>query len=168
MPDNAPDLLFYADAAGGLISETGWVTPEAVFAPHAETPHALWLDSSHDAHAASRASYIATRPYQIISGGPEHARQHFDAADAAFHAQVASAAGNDVLSGFVSHLWRMRESEMWALWYNQTRKVANRHRSIEDHRVILRAIERRLPDAARTAMQAHLDVLADRFYELKL
>ena len=92
----------------------------------------------------------------------------FDAADAAFHAQVASAAGNDVLSGFVSHLWRMRESEMWALWYNQTRKVANRHRSIEDHRVILRAIERRLPDAARTAMQAHLDVLADRFYELKL
>ena len=51
---------------------------------------------------------------------------------------------------------------------HQTRKVANRHRSIEDHRVILRAIERRLPDAARTAMQAHLDVLADRFYELKL
>ena len=83
MPDNAPDLLFYADAAGGLIAETRWVTPEAVFAPHAETPHALWLDSSHDAHAASRASYIATRPYQIISGAPEHARQHFDAADAA-------------------------------------------------------------------------------------
>lgn len=92
----------------------------------------------------------------------------FDAADAAFHAQIASAAGNDVLSGIVSHLWRMRESDMWALWYNQTRKVENRHRSVEDHRVILRAIERRLPDAARTAMQAHLDVLADRFYELKL
>ena len=54
MPDNAPDLLFYADAAGGLIAEIGWVPPEAVFAPHAETPHALWLDSSHDAHAVAR------------------------------------------------------------------------------------------------------------------
>ena len=83
MPDNAPDLLFYADAAGGLIAEIGWVPPEAVFAPHAETPHALWLDSSHDAHAAARASYIATRPYQIVSGPPQHARRHFEAADAA-------------------------------------------------------------------------------------
>ncbi|MGB1118312.1 MAG: anthranilate synthase component I family protein [Parvibaculales bacterium] len=89
MPDNAPDLLFYADAAGGLIAETRWVSPEAVFAPHADTPHALWLDSSHDAHAAARASYIATCPHQIISGAPEHARRHFEAADTA----LASGAG---------------------------------------------------------------------------
>lgn len=92
----------------------------------------------------------------------------FDRADAAFHAQIASAAGNAVLSSIVSHLWRMRESDMWAFWYNQTRNVKNRERSVEDHRVILRAMERRLPDAARTAMQSHLDVLADRFYDLKL
>ena len=81
MHDNTLDPLYYADAAGGLITETEWVTPEAVFAPHAKTPHALWLDSSHDAHAASCASYIATQPYQIISGAPEHARRLFDVAD---------------------------------------------------------------------------------------
>lgn len=92
----------------------------------------------------------------------------FDAADARFHALIADAAGNDVLSGFIAQLWRMRESAMWAFWYDQTRHPDNRHRSVEDHRMILRAIERRLPDAARTAMQAHLDVLANRFYDLKL
>ena len=92
----------------------------------------------------------------------------FDAADARFHALIADAAGNDVLSGFIAQLWRMRESAMWAFWYDQTRHPDNRHRSVEDHRMILRAVERRLPDAARTAMQAHLDVLANRFYDLKL
>ncbi len=92
----------------------------------------------------------------------------FDAADARFHDLIAQAAGNDVLAGFVGHLWRMRESEMWAFWYDQTRHPNNRRRSAEDHRVILRAIERGHPDAARTAMQSHLDVLADRFYALKL
>lgn len=92
----------------------------------------------------------------------------FDAADAVFHQLVAEAAGNDVLSGFVSQLWRMRESDMWAFWYDQTRHPTNRRQSVEDHKVILRAFERRSADAARTAMQSHLDVLANRFYELKL
>lgn len=92
----------------------------------------------------------------------------FDAADQVFHELVAEAAGNDVLTGFVSQLWRMRDSEMWAFWYDQTRHPDNRRQSVADHRAILRAFERRAPEAARTAMQAHLDVLADRFYELKL
>jgi DNA-binding FadR family transcriptional regulator len=92
----------------------------------------------------------------------------FDAADARFHDLIAQAAGNDVLTGIVAHLWRMRDSAMWAFWYNQTRHPDHRRRSAEDHRTILRAIERRTPDVARTAMQSHLDVLADRFYALKL
>lgn len=92
----------------------------------------------------------------------------FDAADAVFHELVAEAAGNDVLSAFVTQLWRMRESKMWAFWYDQTRHPDNRRKSVEDHRMILRALDRRSPDAARTAMQSHLDVLANRFYDLKL
>jgi len=92
----------------------------------------------------------------------------FDAADARFHELIAEAACNDVLSGFVDHLWRMRNSPMWAFWYDQTRHPDNRRQSVEDHRRILRAVERRSPDSARTAMQVHLDTLADRFYELKL
>lgn len=92
----------------------------------------------------------------------------YDAADVTFHELIAEAAGNDVLSGIASQLWRMRESSMWAFWYNQTRHPENRRKTVEDHNVILRAIERGAPDAARTAMQSHLDVLANRFYELKM
>ena len=94
--------------------------------------------------------------------------KEFDAADARFHDLVAHAAGNDALTGFVAHLWSMREGEMWAKWYDQTRNADNRRRSVEDHRMVLRAIVRRSPGTARTAMQSHLDVLAERFYDLKL
>jgi len=92
----------------------------------------------------------------------------FDAADAQFHAEIARISRNDVIVGLVTHLWKMRESNMWSRWYDQTRNPKNRRRSVDDHQTIVKAIERHLPDAARTAMQTHLDVLADRFYELKL
>lgn len=97
-----------------------------------------------------------------------HDIERFDVADAAFHAAISKAAGNDVLAGFVAHLWRMREGNMWTRWYDQTRHVSNREKSVEYHQIILRAIERGAPDAARTAMQTHLDGLAERFYRLKL
>jgi len=92
----------------------------------------------------------------------------FDAVDAAFHAVVARAAGNTILENYVAHLWSMRGGPMWGRWYGQTRSTANRRRSIEDHRAILRAIARRRPEAAKTAMEAHLDVLAERFHALNL
>lgn len=92
----------------------------------------------------------------------------FDAADTRFHEIIAEAAGNDLFATFVSTLWRMRESSMWERWYDQTRSTQNRVRSIQDHEAILRAIRRGRPDAARTAMQFHLDVLTDRFYQLEI
>jgi DNA-binding FadR family transcriptional regulator len=92
----------------------------------------------------------------------------FDEADARFHEIIANMAGNDLLMTFVSSLWRMRESAMWSRWYAQTRNRPNRMRAIQDHEDILRAIRRGLPDVARTAMQSHLDILVDRFFQLKL
>ena len=92
----------------------------------------------------------------------------FDAADAEFHLQIAAASGNAVIESYVGHLWKMRQSAMWEIWYDKTRQRKNRVRSVEDHSVILRALQRRLPDAAQTAMRAHLDVLAERFFQLNL
>ncbi|MEX0348066.1 MAG: FadR/GntR family transcriptional regulator [Paracoccaceae bacterium] len=97
-----------------------------------------------------------------------HDIARFDVADAAFHTAISKAAANDVLAGFVAHLWRMREGNMWTRWYDQTRHASNREKSVEHHKIILRAIERRAPEVARTAMQTHLDGLAERFYQLKL
>lgn len=92
----------------------------------------------------------------------------FDRADQSFHALVARASGNSLIESYVAHLWNFRHSSLWKTWYGKTRKRENRQRSIEDCRVILRAIRRREPAQAETAMQAHIDVLALRFFELNL
>jgi len=92
----------------------------------------------------------------------------FDRADAEFHHLIARASGNRLLEHYVGHLWQQRNSTLWHRWYDQTRSVANRRRSIADHRVIHRALERRLPDTAATAMQAHIDVMEERFFDLQL
>lgn len=92
----------------------------------------------------------------------------FDAADAEYHALIAAASGNAVFETYLGHLWRMRNSALWQRWYGQTRSTHNRQRSIDDHYVILRALQRRFPERAMTAMQLHIDVLFDRFLELNL
>ena len=92
----------------------------------------------------------------------------FDRADAEYHALIARASGNGVIESYVAHLWRLRDSSLWERWYAQTRNAANRRRSVEDHRTILRALQRRRPEAAMSAMQQHVDVLTDRFLDLKL
>lgn len=92
----------------------------------------------------------------------------FDVADADFHALIARASGNSVFESYVAHLWKMRQGAMWSTWYDKTRKPANRFRSVADHRAIHAALKRRLPDVAHTAMQAHIDVLTGRFFELNL
>jgi DNA-binding FadR family transcriptional regulator len=92
----------------------------------------------------------------------------FDRADRVFHALIAEGSGNALIERAVRDLWGMRHGPMWRLWYGQTRSRRNRERSVADHERIARAIDRRLPDAAETAMHAHIDVLADRFFELDL
>ena len=62
----------------------------------------------------------------------------------------------------------MRSGALWSRWYDQTRRRSNRLQSIAEHERILTALRRRLPEVAGTAMRAHIDVLADRFFELNL
>lgn len=92
----------------------------------------------------------------------------FDHADAEYHALIAAASGNGVIETYVAHLWRMRDSSLWERWYARTRSVANRRRSIEDHRRIHRAIRRGRAEAAMSAMQHHVDILTDRFLDLRI
>lgn len=97
-----------------------------------------------------------------------HDVPRFDQADAEFHRLIAQAAGNSLIENYIEHLWRLRASPLWDRWYTKTRSPANRRRSVEDHRGIHNALARRLPEVARTAMCAHIDVLAERFFALNL
>ncbi|KFB11455.1 FadR/GntR family transcriptional regulator [Nitratireductor basaltis] len=92
----------------------------------------------------------------------------FDQADAEFHMLIAAAAGNSVVENYVAHLWQLRGSSLWNRWYDATRHPANRRQSVEDHKAIFKAIKRGLPEVAKTAMCAHIDVLAERFFDLSL
>jgi len=92
----------------------------------------------------------------------------FDRADTAFHMLIAQASGSAIYETYVDQLWRMRQSPMWDRWYARTRSPANRRQSIAEHRVVHRALCRRLPTAARTAMESHVDTLTERFLALKM
>lgn len=90
----------------------------------------------------------------------------FDRADAEFHFLIAKASGNSLLEHYIVHLWQLRDGKLWQSWYSQTRSLENRKRSLADHQTILRAIQRRRPRAAATAMQSHIDVMEERFFDL--
>ncbi|MHA7868074.1 MAG: tripartite tricarboxylate transporter permease [Salipiger thiooxidans] len=90
----------------------------------------------------------------------------YDIADARFHAIIGEASGNQLLQALMRQLWDYRYGEMWSLWYNQTRSITNRRNTVLDHRRILAALQRGMPDIARTAMQAHMDQVNERFFAL--
>ncbi|MBR9839276.1 MAG: FadR family transcriptional regulator [Rhodobacteraceae bacterium] len=90
----------------------------------------------------------------------------YDIADARFHAIIGEASGNQLLQALMRQLWDYRYGEMSSLWYNQTRSITNRRNTVLDHRRILAALQRGMPDIARTAMQAHMDQVNERFFAL--
>lgn len=92
----------------------------------------------------------------------------YDRADREFHSIIAEGAGNALVERAIRELWDMRRGRMWRRWYDQTRSRENRVRTLVEHERIARALQRGLPEAAATAMQGHIDVLAERFFELDL
>jgi DNA-binding FadR family transcriptional regulator len=159
LPENLRDQS-YGELA--QVDEIGpWDVLEARRCIEAQTAFSAALQGTKDVLAQMESSI--DRMKNAISDIPR-----FDAADAEFHALVARASGNSLFENYVAHLWKMRQSALWNTWYDKTRAPENRIRSVEDHIAIYQAIKRGLPDVAKTAMEAHLDVLAKRFFELNL
>lgn len=123
------------------------------------------LAAAAAAHAsdAALADIVATvaAMRKAIDDVPE-----FDRLDRRFHLQIAEASGNSLGPGLVDWMWGFRGGAMWRKRYGQTRARGNREISVEDHARIVRALTRRMPDRADTAMRAHVDVLIGRFLDL--
>ncbi len=111
--------------------------------------------------ALAEITATATAMRAAIDDLPE-----FDRLDRVFHLQIARASGNSLGPGLVDWLWAFRGGAMWRKRYGQTRHRDNRLITVEDHARIARAMLRRLPDKADTAMKAHVDVLIERFLDL--
>jgi DNA-binding FadR family transcriptional regulator len=86
-----------------------------------------------------------------------------DAADRAFHEQIAAASGNSVLAMMVRELWNARALPLWRRWMERTRTASMHLERVHEHGQILERLEARDGDGAREAMQAHVDAVARRF-----
>ena len=82
-------------------------------------------------------------------------------ADRAFHLLIARATGNSAIVGVIESLWDARySSPLCAEMLSRARSVGVQPR-VDEHQVILEALRRRDPAAARTAMRDHLARVID-------
>jgi len=83
--------------------------------------------------------------------------------DRAFHTAVAQAAGNVVLSETVQTFWDARRGPLFEKLGDHFETVPSWRKAIAEHELVYDAILARDADAARAAMQQHLDRAHARF-----
>lgn len=81
--------------------------------------------------------------------------------DSAFHRLIARTAGNRPLFAAFSMLDEIRANDAWQHLRARARSTASLRANHAAHETIIEAIAARDPEAARSAMQGHLTVLAD-------
>ncbi|ADZ71619.1 FCD domain-containing protein [Polymorphum gilvum] len=87
--------------------------------------------------------------------------------DELFHHLIAEATQNSVLVDMTDELWRKREeSPMWARLHSRIFDAGYRGKWLDDHKVILNALQCRDPRAARQAMWQHLENVRQTLLEL--
>ncbi|MGY6694882.1 MAG: FCD domain-containing protein [Roseinatronobacter sp.] len=78
--------------------------------------------------------------------------------DEQFHRLIAEATQNSILVDTVRELWEKRaRSRMWAQLHDRIFETDYRMRWLDDHNLVLAALQRRDPEAARSAMWQHLE-----------
>ncbi|MDO5090962.1 MAG: FCD domain-containing protein [Cardiobacteriaceae bacterium] len=87
--------------------------------------------------------------------------------DEQFHLRIAEATQNSVLAESVRQLWLQRKrSPMWEQLHRHIVDKTYWQRWLEDHRVILNALKRKDPVAAKHAMWQHLENVRDTVFKL--
>ncbi|MCR9106366.1 MAG: FadR family transcriptional regulator [Gammaproteobacteria bacterium] len=87
-------------------------------------------------------------------------------ADEHFHWLIAQAAGNSALAATVHWLWQLRSQSGISAHFQQRVRAEGIRPIVEDHQAIIDALVRRDAAAARIAMQAHLQRVADHLLEV--
>lgn len=78
--------------------------------------------------------------------------------DEQFHRLIAEATQNSILVDTVRDLWEKRaRSRMWARLHDRIFDTDYRLRWLDDHNLVLSALQKRDPEAARSAMWQHLE-----------
>lgn len=78
-------------------------------------------------------------------------------ADQKFHSIIAEACQNSAISSVVEWLWKLRNESDLSTMFLQRIREEGVHPSIQEHKNILAALEKRNPERARTAMKVHIE-----------
>jgi GntR family transcriptional repressor for pyruvate dehydrogenase complex len=141
-------------------------TVQAAMGPF-ELLRARWVIESECAALAAKHAKrmqldaIAEALQQMETMAGEH-RQPLGG-DRLFHLRIAEATGNGALVAVVKMLWEERTGPLFAQLEHHYDSPDQWARAIGEHRVVLDAIAKRDPGAARLAMQRHLDKAYKRF-----
>ncbi|MEI6418214.1 MAG: FadR/GntR family transcriptional regulator [Sphingomonadales bacterium] len=82
-------------------------------------------------------------------------------ADRAFHLAIAAATRNNAIIEAVERLWDLRALSPESALLHEKARTANIKPVVDEHRVVLEALQARDPAAARNAMRAHLSAVLD-------
>ncbi|MFT4047337.1 MAG: FadR/GntR family transcriptional regulator [Solimonas sp.] len=82
-------------------------------------------------------------------------------ADHAFHRAIAIATRNNAMVSTIEDMWRLRSTSPECALLLEKARTANVQPVVEEHRAIVKALRKRDPAAARTAMRAHLSAVID-------
>ena len=85
------------------------------------------------------------------------------ASDLQFHLRIAEATGNGVLVQMVTALWSQLRGPIWERLEEHFHTPVMREASLSDHQLVFSAIAARDSEAARTAMQQHIDRVVSEF-----
>lgn len=85
-------------------------------------------------------------------------------ADRGFHLTLARATRNEAVVNVIQSLWDMRYRSPLCIYFFSLARDMGLHTPVDDHRLILEALRRRDPDAARQAMREHLARVTDSLF----
>ncbi|WP_372572285.1 FadR/GntR family transcriptional regulator [Ruegeria jejuensis] len=80
-----------------------------------------------------------------------------------YHMTIMKGAGNSLFVELMDYLWEQKSGPLWENWYMGTRSRHHRQTTIANNREITEVIVARRPQAARTAMERHIDGMVSRF-----
>lgn len=100
---------------------------------------------------------------QANAAVPPDDTPEFHEATRAFHMSIAHASENSLFPELLDFLWEQKSGKLWEGWYRGTRSLKNRLKVVDNNQEITDALTARRPQAARTAMQYHIDWMIARF-----
>jgi DNA-binding FadR family transcriptional regulator len=119
--------------------------------------------------AALASTHAKKKDLQAIAEAIECMKKDADrnvaplAGDRAFHTAIAAACGNAVLLETVQKFWDARHGPLFERLGGHFETVPSWRRAIGEHEAVLAALKARDPEAARAAMQGHMDKSHARF-----